>query len=331
MRFDRTEIAIRLRSIPELFDLSLVVLRAYWLPLLTSSALFSLPLLTLNVLATRWMLGPEGLSSMEDMQRPEYAAQNRFVWHMILLWFLEFPLASVPATILLGNRIFFEHLQFRRLLKVLKPVWLRSVFVLGVLRCGLLGLVLELFVNRYVPFDQFTELVLLFLAFCGWAAFRRMTHPFAPEILGLELCRTRNRRATDVTYWQRSTSLHSQFFGDCAARFILSVFVGSAFMLTTFSLFFVGDFVGMRQSESKLINGMLSTNTLVQILLPLAMWISSTYLIVFRFLCYLDIRIRLEGWEVELELKAERERLLQLHQPAVEFSMDAPEKVEAAT
>lgn len=45
----------------------------------------------------------------------------------------------------------------------------------------------------------------------------------------------------------------------------------------------------------------------------------------------LDIRIRLEGWEVELELKAERERLLQLHQPAVEFSMDAPEKVEAAT
>jgi len=42
---------------------------------------------------------------------------------------------------------------------------------------------------------------------------------------------------------------------------------------------------------------------------PLALWIVVSYLTVVRFLSYLDLRIRREGWEVELTMRAERTRL----------------------
>ncbi len=41
----------------------------------------------------------------------------------------------------------------------------------------------------------------------------------------------------------------------------------------------------------------------------LAMWIVATFTAVVRFLGYLDLRIRFEGWEVELRMRAEGSRL----------------------
>ena len=45
------------------------------------------------------------------------------------------------------------------------------------------------------------------------------------------------------------------------------------------------------------------------IYLPLATWLVLGYLAVVRFLSYLDLRIRGEGWEVELQMRAEASRL----------------------
>ena len=42
---------------------------------------------------------------------------------------------------------------------------------------------------------------------------------------------------------------------------------------------------------------------------PLALWIAVGYFTVARFLGYLDLRIRREGWEVELMMRAEGARL----------------------
>jgi hypothetical protein len=46
------------------------------------------------------------------------------------------------------------------------------------------------------------------------------------------------------------------------------------------------------------------------VLFPLALWIVVGYFAVVRFLCYLDLRIRREGWEVELVMRAEQDRLM---------------------
>ncbi len=43
--------------------------------------------------------------------------------------------------------------------------------------------------------------------------------------------------------------------------------------------------------------------------LQVAMWLVAVYFTAVRFLGYLDQRIRNEGWEVELFLRAERDRL----------------------
>ena len=51
---------------------------------------------------------------------------------------------------------------------------------------------------------------------------------------------------------------------------------------------------------------------LVKVTVPLAMWIVVAYLTVVRFLTYLDLRIRDEGWEVELRMRAEAARLQQM-------------------
>jgi hypothetical protein len=45
------------------------------------------------------------------------------------------------------------------------------------------------------------------------------------------------------------------------------------------------------------------------VVLPAILWLVGLFLTVYRFLCYLDTRIRLEGWEIELRLKAEASRL----------------------
>ena len=45
------------------------------------------------------------------------------------------------------------------------------------------------------------------------------------------------------------------------------------------------------------------------IVVPCVFWALGAFATVFRFLCYLDSRIALEGWEVELLMRAEAARL----------------------
>jgi hypothetical protein len=321
LQLDKTEIVIRQRSTFELLDLSLLVIRRYWWQLLTSSALLGLPLLALNCLLTAWMLGDAGRFATADLPNPEFAMQQRYLLHMIALWYLEFPLASLPATVLIGNQIFFDQLNFRQLLTRLKPIALRALLVLGVLRMGLVALPLELVVDADNPFDSFSEFFLLVVACVGWATFRRMSKPFAPEILGLEACKLRTSGKHELSYWRRSISLHESLASECFSRFLACALVVSGLVMTLYSLTFVGDFVGLRQSKSQFFNSMLSSQILVQVLLPLAMWLGGIYATVFRFLSYIDIRIRLEGWEVELQLKAERARILEALNPVMEASI----------
>jgi len=47
------------------------------------------------------------------------------------------------------------------------------------------------------------------------------------------------------------------------------------------------------------------------LVLPTVFWTLGAFATVFRFLCYLDSRIALEGWEVELLMRAEANRLQQ--------------------
>ena len=66
-----------------------------------------------------------------------------------------------------------------------------------------------------------------------------------------------------------------------------------------------------------------------RVLIPMVLWLVGLFVVVFRFLSYLDSRIRLEGWELELRLRAEGQRVIATMNPAAVESLTNPEQVLA--
>lgn len=303
MQLDRTEIVVRQRSVLELLDLSLLVLQRHYKTVLFVCAIIGLPLLALDVLAIRWMMNEDSMLVAEDLPSPLFVMRLRYTSHLVLLFVLQFPLVSLPATVLLGNQIFFQTITIPSLLRRLAPIALRSFVILGIVRLGLVGLVLELFVDRETVFDGSIE-TWIFLVVAGIGIILRAISPFSPEILGLELCPLRSSK-NEITYAQRSKSLHGQLVAEHILRFLVSLCFGllMALMLLGTILFIQGSLTADWQW-----NGWYDF-----VLLPLCMWLVGAYMAVFRFLSYLDSRIRLEGWEIELRVRAEAERLTASH------------------
>jgi hypothetical protein len=165
----------------------------------------------------------------------------------------------------------------------------------GILPVWLLLLTLDRFEAN--PFVEF----LLIPGIALYAIIVRALRPNLTEIILLERNPLRARKPGDITIGRRSAFLHDPSSGDLFVRWIGSATLAMlliGIMLTTLLLgaaVMVGDFW----------SGWLSA----QVLYPLALWIVASFIGVVRFLSYLDLRIRHEGWEVELLLRAEGLRL----------------------
>jgi len=292
----------------------LVVLKRHIKPIMMSCGLIGLPLLALDVWAVAWMMNEDSYLAAENLPSPEAAMRWRYLSHLVLLYVLQFPIASLPTTVFLGNQMFFESMSMRHLIKRIWPTALRWLIVLGLFRLGLVTLFLEFFVNRDVTFDPRFEIWILFI-FSGVGLLIRACWPFAPEILGLELCRLRRTRGGELSYGQRSNGLHRQLFADNISRWVAAATYGTLLtcMLLGVALFLQGVITGDWQW-----NGWFD-----HLYVPLALWLVGLFMAVFRFLSYLDSRIRLEGWEIELGLKAEGLRLQQAGRPPVTTTLTA--------
>ncbi len=291
MQLDRTTIAIRERGILDTLDLSLHVLRIYALPLAAAMALGAIPLMAINQLLVGWMTEPVD---------NEISFPFRFVWHMSILIFLEAPLASVFATAYLGEAVFLERPKLweivRKVFKLSPRVLWCQVLVRGV---GL-ALIVLLTLERYDRFDVFWEGVVPTLLVI-YAAAMRAFRPFMNEIVLLERNPLVSRNPRMMTVGKRSSMLHGPSSGDLFLYWCISALVGILLMLGIYGTFlFISGVFLHDWSFSPL---------MVQLFLPLAMWMTALYFTVVRFLSYLDIRIRQEGWEVELRLRAEAVRL----------------------
>lgn len=306
MQLDRTEIIVRRRNSLELLDLALLVLKRHWRPVFASSLIVGLPLLLLNIWATAWLLGEDALLAAELLDAPQSAMQMRHVAHLLALYAVQFPLASLPTSIVLGSLIFYTPIGLKDLLRRLKPIALRSVFLLGIVRLGLPMLLMQWLVNRSAVFDWSTEVWLL-IVFPATAITIRAFWPHAPEILGLELCPLFTREKHVISYSARSRRLHGPLFADHFTSFAAAVIFGIllTLMLIGIQLWFVGVFTGYWGWGS----------WCNYFALPVSLWVVGQFLAVHRFLGYLDSRIGLEGWEIELQLRAEASRLAALHAP----------------
>jgi len=99
----------------------------------------------------------------------------------------------------------------------------------------------------------------------------------------------------------RARTVHRGEGGDLFGRWFLSLALGALLVMVWWgSLVILRIMLGGRLEYDR---------AMFTFDLPVSLWIVVCYFTVVRFLGYLDLRIRREGWKVELAMRAERARL----------------------
>lgn len=297
MQLDSTRIAIRERNLLDTFDLSLHVLRDYCKPLLITFFVMVIPLMAINDLLIGWVLDVEYRETFFYLE--ESGAIWRFWWDMTCLVVVEAPLASVFMTSYLGQAVFVARPSYREVFRDVGKMSGRVAWCQLLVRAILPAMLVLLLVDRYGDFNPMVELLLLG-AIALYAAFLRAIRPFINEIVLLERNPLVSRNPSAITIGKRSKDLHGPSGGDLFARWLATALIGVLLTVCVFGSFLF--------CSGVFLNDWMPGPLMLRYLYPLAMWVVACYLAVVRFLSYLDLRIRHEGWEVELRLRAEAVR-----------------------
>ena len=270
MQLSETQIVIRERPFIDILDLSLRVMRAYAGQLCVALLVGIVPFYALNT----WLLSAFVKTGLEM----EISGWYGF-WLMILIvW--EIPLATAPATLLLGHVLFEREPSPGRVAagRVLSDLWrvLPQVIFYHVL------------VRPFLVLPIFTWI---------WLFTSRV---YLGEVILLERNPFRQSSPERPSTSRRARALHSSHSGDILLRWIISALVG----WILYVVFIVSIWI-----LHGLLFGGWDFNALIIHYVQFALWLVVGFFAVVRFLSYLDLRIRREGWEVELLLRSEHARL----------------------
>jgi hypothetical protein len=283
MQLDRTKIPIRERGIGDILDLSLQVIRNEFGGLLLCLGCLAIPLAVLNAWLTRALIAPVDETSL----------LFRYVVANACLVVIEVPFGTVLMVIYLGEVLFLGDKRLPRIFFESPHVWWRFLYFIGIRR----GILVAWVIAAYIPrsFGVSTPEGFL-IALTGLAVLMRLARPYLCEIILLERAPLSSRQPNAVTVSRRSRSLHSVGTSESVSRYLLCMVVSIAIL---------GSLLG----TVHFLMGTLSFDWergafFYRVVVPLIMWIVAGFMTVVRFLSYLDQRIRNEGWEVELLIKA---------------------------
>lgn len=233
-----------------------------------------LDLLDLTVVVVRAHPVTLGLAALAGAALP--AALNVWLFRdgglspgmLPIVLILETPWATAPLTIVLGGLMFGQRPTVGRVLATL----VRSFFAL--------------FVYQFLMRGLFLLPVLLYSLFPA-----RLN--FLNEVILLE--RPPWRRC-----FQRTSTLCEMRGGDLFGQWLASIFFGTLFVLA----FWAGSAELMQALVSTDLTWTPTWNELLGVRFHLAVWVAIEFFGAARFFTYIDQRIRLEGWEVSLRLRA---------------------------
>jgi hypothetical protein len=325
VQLDNTRIAVRERGMIDTYDLTLHVIRNFASGLIPTLLLGIIPFAIINEIVLAWTWQPqEPIHLLSDPVLPIplfdffikmfiSVDRSRFGLLYLMLVYFEAPAATVFAEAYLGGAVFkqnkslwdcvrdvfsLSHRASPAARKEIGPFW-AFLFCQLLMRGTFLAIAIPL-LNWGEEFNGWIEVawpIPLFLFVSALRAFR----PYINEIIVLEKNPLRSNSAP-MTVGKRSSNLHGnagaelfgQWLGSCAVSFaLLQVVFWSLFMI--YAVMFSDD------------------NTMswvsLRVLRPISLWIVVSFMGVARFLSYLDLRIRQEGWEVELLVRAEATRL----------------------
>jgi hypothetical protein len=209
-------------------------------------------------------------------QAHESVIPRDYIYYLVMLTLLEIPLATAPITLYLGHSLFLEK----------PPAW-------QIIKEFLQSL------PQMLLFQVIIRVPLLFL-FITWI-FLFGAWPYMSEVILLERNPLFRRRPGQMTTYRRIGALHGGLMGDLFPRWLASLVFGTAlfFSLWLSSLTLCGLLFNEWEWEGPTFT----------FFFPFCLWIVAGFLAVVRYLGYLDLRIRREGWEVELLMRAEGARL----------------------
>lgn len=269
MQLDRVQIQVRERGHLEILDLTLALLRRYWLGLGLAAVIGVTPF---------WILNSYFFTVDEGME----------AFFLLVIILIELPWATALITLYLGQVTFSERVSLRQVANS----FLRSLWQLIVLQ-GILRSFLAILSGLVLP--------VLFLV---------VGMKYLNEIILLE-------RGSFRQTWRRQMSFHRAIGGrligesliNAALGLIMTVLLASGFMelveMLTRSRLLEQEWIDFE--EPSLLLGWLPLDHWEG---QLALWIVLCFFTVTRYLSYLDHRIRSEGWEVELKLRAQGARIV---------------------
>ncbi len=196
-----------------------------------------------------------------------------WIWAAMLVA-IEAPLATACLTLYLGQFLFSERPDAGRMARELASSLPQLLLLQGLLR----GTLIFLMVTAFLPY-------------VAW--------PYLGEVILLERNPLRARGGQPSTM-SRSSSLHR----GGAAEALVRLIAGFGFAVALASALEVS----LRYVFNDILGYELGWRGQV-VMMQVVLWLVMTYFAVARFLNYLDQRIRHEGWEVELLLRAQRNRL----------------------
>ncbi len=289
MQLDQTHIVIRRRSMLEILDLSIHVLRDHLWAFMILLGIGILPWMVFNYFLLNWMI------SGENEAAPGMSIV--YWWVMFLLVASQSQIATAFVTKYLGDATFKLEPRigstisyvFRRLPNLLTLHFLIRP-LLFVILVSLLVLTGEMDVVGFIAWFFLPGLAGILLVV-------RAARPFANEIVLLEQTPMKASHAGQVTYSQRTKSLHGS---DAALVFGRSV----GTWMATIPIFFI--LCGIVYGFQFTISMGAAWNWFWQaFMIPIGMWLTVGLVAVVRFLTYIDTRIYQEGWDVELKIRAE--------------------------
>lgn len=296
MQLDQTHLVIRKRVQTEIADLALVMIRKYPTALLIGLTLGAIPWAILNWCLLAWIPIREAEFGLSD----DDAAMElyRYLAWMTLLVFAQAPAAGAWTTYYLGQSVFEKRPTWASVRSQVRKFFPRWFWHLAVIRLTI-PVMIFLAVRWGQPFDQTADFVVYF-AVLAWLLIVRAGRPFLPEIILLEQCPVRSEDPSAITLRRRMRVLHKPMAGELTARMFNVSVAATIVVLAVFYTF--GFLRGITLGEWN------QDSFSYLVLFPAALWLVAIISVYYRLLNYLDTRIRLEGWEVELAVRAEEVR-----------------------
>lgn len=299
MQLDQTRLVMRPRSMSEVGDLTLAMLRCYprliFQRFVLGAGLWAL----LNLLLLSWIPIREWRLGLNDDEA--IFGLCRYISWMTLLVILQTPIAGSIVTLSLGKVIFEEKLNWRG---ACRELWGHRGALIEIL--AMQGLVLPVMLIALIrigsPASMLWDLTIPVLTIVV-LFFTRGMNPFKTEIILLEKCPIRKRKidhgeTVKVLFGERSSHLHQRLAGENGGRFIVQGF--TYFLLAAgimMSIMAVRGILLLRWDFMDL--------PVLLLIFPASLWIVAAISVIVRLLLYLDTRLRLEGWDVELLVRAE--------------------------